>query len=147
MPRFNKRGFLHCWISFTSAVAPTEKEAGGEGQEEAQGGVGVVLVGGDIDGFERMRSCGKLIMKGLESRNLIKRIAKSKPLQNYSLGMFFFLRIYHLPKRLMQWFANGSGIGNTGFTTFYLQIKDICSSDFPSLRRGLFGGEVSKRVG
>lgn len=52
---------------------------------------GVVLLGGERDGFERMREWGVGVRKRLSEGGLLKRVEEMARAQDYSLGESFLL--------------------------------------------------------
>ncbi|KAK4056699.1 Vacuolar fusion protein mon1 [Microbotryomycetes sp. JL221] len=68
LPRFNNKGFLHCYISYVTEST------------------GVVLVGAERDKFEGIKEWAEVVKTKLKDGGLVHKLDKNKAAQRYSLA-------------------------------------------------------------
>lgn len=146
LPKYNDRGFLFAWIGMSdSAVTFSEVDS-----DTWSGSLGIVLIGGDREGFLEMKTWGEKIKVKLKDAKLAERLTQEGKASyglcewstlllcrtdhatqsSFSLTAFSATDTFHLVRSLLR---SRSGYSRT--SPLLLQIEAACPGHFSDIRR------------
>jgi hypothetical protein len=95
LPKYNDAGFLFAWIGMSDQIIPSSNLSDDEGvvtrdgEIGREGAFGIVLIGGDKEGFSEMKAWGEKIKLKLIQSKLAEKFIKES-ISEYGLGKIFF---------------------------------------------------------